>query len=198
MIGGGMALVGLWTMPFQPAARETTLEASPRPPSPAPSPQGNSDEASRTEIFDSRPTPDIPKSGGPAIGDQPSGAPENFDPKVVAVLVGKADLEQGARLFRMCEPCHGGANSGPNRLGPNLWGIFDRPVATQPNFNYSNALRIKGGTWTDENLAEYLHNPRNFAPGTSMAFVGIKDNARLTNLVAYLRTLSDRPTRAPK
>jgi cytochrome c len=196
MIGGGTALVGLWTMPFQPAARETVLEK------PRPLPPGKTDGRNPMTIFDGMPTPSVPMpsvpdAGRPASAERPSGEAQAFDPKVVAAMVAKADAEEGEKFFRMCAACHTDAKDGPNRVGPKLWGMFDRPVAAVAGFNYSNALRAKEGTWTDESLAEYLHDPRRFAPGTSMTFVGIRDNSRLANLIAYLRTRSDRPTRPP-
>jgi cytochrome c len=191
MIGGGMALVGLWTMPFLSPARETILEK------PRPLPPVKTDDGNRTTIFDGVPTPSGPDAGRPASVEKPSAEAEAFDPKVVAAMVAKAEVEEGEKLFRLCAACHTDAKDGPNRLGPTLWGMFDRPVAAVAGFNYSNALRAKGGTWTDESLAQYLHDPRRFAPGTSMAFVGIRDNSRLANLIAYLRTKSDRPTRPP-
>jgi cytochrome c len=196
IIAGGMALMWLWTMSFQPTARETILE-QPRPLRP-----GKTEDGNRMTIFDgvpmpSVPTPSVPDAGRPASVEKPSAEAAAFEPKVVAAMVAKADVEEGERLFRMCAACHTDAKDGPNRLGPTLWGMFDRPVAAVDGFNYSNALRAKGGMWTDESLAQYLYDPRRFAPGTSMAFVGIRDNSRLANLIAYLRTKSDRPTRPP-
>jgi cytochrome c len=192
MIAGGMALMGLWSTPFQRAEREAIVEQPRRLP-------GKSEDGRRMTSFDGVPMPSIPHADPPAGAGTQSGNAEVFDAKLVAALVAKADVAEGEKVFRLCAACHTDAKDGPNRVGPRLWGMFDRPVAALADFNYySNALRAKGGAWTDESLAQYLHDPRRFAAGTSMAFVGIKDNARLASLIAYLRTLSDRPARSPK
>ena len=71
------------------------------------------------------------------------------------------------------------------------------PKAAHSDFRYSAALRAKGGTWSYLELAEYLHNPRTFAPGTSMFFAGMRDNQRIADLIAYLRTLADNTAPLP-
>lgn len=108
-----------------------------------------------------------------------------------------ADPEQGARNFRMCIACHSAEKGAPARIGPNLWGIVDSAKGADPAYVYSAALKAKGGAWTYQELAEFLHNPRQFAPGTSMSFWGIRDDARLADLLAYMATLADVPTPLP-
>ena len=81
--------------------------------------------------------------------------------------------------------------------GPNLWGIVGRPKGSQEGFNYSAALKEKGGEWGYEELANFIHNPRSYIPGNKMAFAGIRDNAEIADLLAYLRTLSDNPPPLP-
>ena len=87
---------------------------------------------------------------------------------------------------------------GPNRTGPNLYGVVDRDVGKHEGFNYSPALKDKGGKWDWAHLAAYLHNPRQAIPNNRMAFPGVSDNAELADLLAYLRTLSDSPAALPK
>ena len=113
-------------------------------------------------------------------------------------LLKDANPEDGARLFRMCMPCHAGEKGAPHKIGSNLWGIVGSRKAAHPDYRYSAALKARGGTWSYRELAEYLHNPRTFAPGTSMAFAGMTDNRRIADLLAYLRTLSDNPAPLPK
>jgi cytochrome c len=115
----------------------------------------------------------------------------------VAARLAAANPEDGATAFRLCNACHTSEKNGPHSIGPNLWGIVGSRKAALPGFNYSIALKAKGGTWSYEDLAEYIHNPRTFAPGTSMAFVGIADSGRIANLIAYMRTLSDNPAPLP-
>ncbi|MCL4766238.1 MAG: cytochrome c family protein [Hyphomicrobiaceae bacterium] len=115
----------------------------------------------------------------------------------VAGLLQKASAENGQAAFKRCTTCHTPDKGGRNATGPNLWGIVGRPKATAGGFNYSEALKSKGGEWSYEDLANYIHDPRGFAPGNKMAFAGIKDNAELADLLAYLRTLHDSPPALP-
>jgi cytochrome c2 len=134
-------------------------------------------------------------NGGTARNLEPT---PQFDAGAVVSLLARANVEGGERQFRMCTACHPAEKGAPHRVGSNLWNIIGQRKAALPQFNYSAALRAKGGTWSYQDLAEYLNNPRKFAPSTSMAFVGITDPERLANLIAYLRTLSDNPVPLPR
>jgi cytochrome c len=138
-----------------------------------------------------------PQDGAPSPGVPPAESQERLDVAMVLARIADADLDQGASAFKVCTACHPADRSGQARLGSNLWGIVGSPVASHAGFKYSVALHAKGGIWTYERLAEYLHDPRKFAPGTSMAFRGITDNQRMANLLAYMRTLADQPAPLP-
>jgi len=115
----------------------------------------------------------------------------------IAGLLQNASPEAGQAAFKRCSTCHTPEKGGRNMTGPNLWGIVGRPKGSQEGFNYSAAMKEKGGEWTYEDLANFIHNPRAFIPGTKMAFAGIRDNAEIADLLAYLRTLSDNPPPLP-
>ena len=142
---------------------------------------------------------EAPAIGAPsgAIDQASSRAEAAFDATAVVARLAAADPEDGAKSFRICALCHSGEKGAPHKIGSNLWGIVGSRKAALPGFNYSIALKAKGGTWSYEELAEYLHNPRTYAPGTSMAFAGMTDSGRIANLIAYLRTLSDNPIPLP-
>jgi cytochrome c2 len=56
-------------------------------------------------------------------------------------------------------------------LGPNLYGVVGRAVASNQSFgSYSAALKRVGGTWTVERLDAFLAAPAAFAPGTTMTY----------------------------
>ena len=115
---------------------------------------------------------------------------ETFD---IPVLLASADSEAGKKVANKCTSCHSFENGGPNRVGPNLYGIIGSNVAHSASFKYSEAIKGKGGKWGYDELFQYLHNPKKYIPGNRMAFGGVKDKKDLANLVAYLRSMHDNP-----
>lgn len=101
--------------------------------------------------------------------------------------VNAQDDARAERLFRRCAACHTLDEGGPNRVGPNLFGVFDRGVATLDNYRYSKAMLAIGGTWTDEKINQYLLSPRTFARGTKMAFAGIRKTEDRQLLIEWLK-----------
>ncbi len=61
-----------------------------------------------------------------------------------------------------CLVCHSGAGA------PSLYRMFGRKAGTQPGVNYSNALRKSSFTWTERTLQDYIRNPQEIVPGTTM------------------------------
>jgi len=118
----------------------------------------------------------------------------------VLALLPKANADAGADVFKKCMACHTGNKGDKNLVGPNLWGIVGRKVASAPGFEarYSDAMKGHGGEWTFEQLAKYLHNPAQEVPGNKMVFAGVPDNTDLADLLAYLRKQSDNPAALPK
>jgi cytochrome c len=123
------------------------------------------------------------------------GAPKE---EPITALLATASAERGTNVAKQCAACHTFEKGGPNRVGPNLWGIVGRPVASHPGFNYSAAMKAKGGTWTIEELNEFLRNPRAHIPGTAMTYAGLPRGNQRADLIAYLNTLSDNPQPLPK
>lgn len=191
-------LVGLWSFPAQQAARDEWREqqAASRPddaPLETPPP---------AEIFPPEPqepvapTPSAPEAVMPKPKKPPPAGPAEppaFDAASIVARLGSADAGQGAVTFRICSICHNAAEGEGHKIGPNLWGVVGREIAAEPDFRYSQSLRARGGTWSYEELAAFLHAPRQHTPGTSMAFRGIDDSTKLANILAHLRTLSDNP-----
>jgi cytochrome c len=121
-----------------------------------------------------------------------------FNPAVVLAAVSKGSVESGQGVFKKCSTCHTPDKGGKNGTGPNLWGIVARPVGSVDGFAYSPVIKAKGGNWNWDGLTAYLHDPKGYAPGNKMAFAGIKDAGELADLLAYLRTLADKPADLPK
>jgi cytochrome c len=113
-----------------------------------------------------------------------------------------ADFEQAAQMgeqvSRRCAACHTFDEGGANRVGPNLWDVVGRDIASVDGFSYSPALEEKEGEWTYENLNEFLLNPREWAPGTKMVFAGLQDEDERAAMIAYLRSLSNDPAPLPE
>lgn len=97
------------------------------------------------------------------------------------------DAAAGETVFAQCKTCHL-VEEGKNGVGPSLYGVIGREAGTVAGFNYSDANANSGVTWTPEVLFEYLEAPREFMPGTRMAFPGLKDPQDRADVIAYLKT----------
>jgi cytochrome c len=133
-----------------------------------------------------------PSPGGGAA------APAAFDPAQVAAAVATASPEEGAAAFKKCAACHSFEKGAASKAGPNLWGVLGRPHGSFPGFAYSEAMKSKGGDWTYSDLAQFIHKPKEFVPGTKMIFAGVADTGELASIIAYIRTLSDNPQPLPE
>ncbi|MDV2984071.1 UNVERIFIED_CONTAM: c-type cytochrome [Methylobacteriaceae bacterium AG10] len=115
----------------------------------------------------------------------------------IAVRLASADADKGKGGTKACQACHSFEKGGPNKVGPDLWEIVERQKAHHEGFDYSAALKEKGGNWTYEDLDHFLENPKGYVKGTKMAFAGISSPAERANVIAYLRTLADSPKPLP-
>ncbi len=59
-------------------------------------------------------------------------------------------------------------------------------------------MEKKGGDWTFDQLAHFLHSPKTFVPGTKMLFNGLPTAADEADVIAYLATLAETPVALPK
>jgi cytochrome c len=115
----------------------------------------------------------------------------------IGTLLAKADPKAGEAAAKKCSSCHDFTENGPNKIGPNLYGVVGRPIASHPGFAYSDDLKKLGGDWTYEKLNDWLISPKAMAAGTKMGFAGDKDDADRANIIAYLSTLSHSPVPFP-
>jgi len=100
-----------------------------------------------------------------------------------------ADLNAGKLSAKKCITCHSFEKNGPNKIGPNLNKIYLRKIASIENFKYSKALINIEDKWDINNLDNFISNPKEWAPGTKMSFVGIKKDNERANIIKYLQSL---------
>jgi cytochrome c len=124
--------------------------------------------------------PALPAGGG-AVAPEPVAD--------LGTLLAAADPDRGQRSAQVCSSCHTTEAGGPNRVGPNLWGVVGRQVASHGGFAYSPALAGAGGDWTYEALDRFLTSPARAVPGTKMTFGGLRNPRDRANLLASLATL---------
>jgi cytochrome c len=122
--------------------------------------------------------------------------------KVVSIteLLGSADVAKGQKVAKKCATCHSFNQGGPNKIGPNLYNIVSRKMASAAGFSYSSAIKAKAGdgkTWGYEDLAAFVLSPKKFISGTKMVFPGLKKASDRANLIVYLRSLSASPVPLP-
>ncbi|MHA1527840.1 MAG: c-type cytochrome [Alphaproteobacteria bacterium] len=109
-----------------------------------------------------------------------------------AELFAAADAGAGENIFKKCKACHK-VEEGKNGVGPSLWGIVGRDIASAEGYKYSPAMKGQEGTWTPDKLFIYLENPKAFVPGTRMKFPGLKDSQDRIDVITYLNEADGSP-----
>ena len=133
------------------------------------------------------------KEEAPAGGKQAAPAPS----EPIEKLLQTASVEKGAASAKKCAACHSFDKGGPNRVGPNLYGIVGDKRGEGRGFNFSAAMKAKGGSWSYDDLNQFISNPKGFVPGTAMGFAGIPKDSERADVIDYLHTLADSPVPLP-
>ena len=121
--------------------------------------------------------------GGMAAGDDP-----------LRERLAAASWEHGRGLFRVCAACHVMTKGAAHGIGPNLWGVIGRRVASAEGYGrYTPAMLSFGGVWSPERLDRYLFQPMEEVEGTSMVFQGIPNAGDRADIIAWINQHSPTP-----
>ncbi len=146
-------------------------------------------------------TPEPPAKPGYEIAvkeEQPAGGAAAAPAEApIETLLASASPERGAQVARQCQACHNFQEGQGPKVGPDLYGVVGRPVASVSGFNYTAAIKKLGGTWTFDALNKWLTKPSADAPGTAMTFAGLSNEKQRADVIAYLNTLSPHPMPLP-
>ncbi|AIL64721.1 Cytochrome c2 [Rickettsiales bacterium Ac37b] len=115
----------------------------------------------------------------------------------IPALLAKGDVDRGQKLSKACLMCHNFEKGKGPKIGPDLWGVVGANKLRE-DYEYSAAMKAKGGSWTYDELFSFLQSPQKFIPGTKMTFAGFKKPQDVADVVTYLRSLSDNPVPLPE
>lgn len=134
----------------------------------------------------------------PVVAAAPTQAPAPAETeKPLPERLAAANAEAGQTEARKCVVCHTFEQGGAGKVGPNLYGVVNRPIGKVEGFAYSEAMKTHGGDWDYKQLDCYLKDPKTCIPANKMAFVGIKDDAARANVIVFLRSLAGSPAPLP-
>lgn len=105
----------------------------------------------------------------------------------LAAMMKTADFDRGAKAFKKCASCHTAGKGEAAKVGPNLYGVVGRKRAAFAGFAYSDAMKDKGGAWDAESINTFITKPKDFIPGTKMAFPGLKKPQERADVILFLQ-----------
>ena len=97
-----------------------------------------------------------------------------------------ADYDRGAKIFKKCASCHNIIKGEGAKVGPNLYQVVGRARASSFGFAYSEAIKAKGGAWDRDSINQFITKPKDYLPGTKMAFPGLKKPQDRADVILYL------------
>jgi cytochrome c len=106
-------------------------------------------------------------------------------PVDLATMMKTADIDRGMKIFKKCATCHSIGKGEAAKVGPNLYGVVGRKRASTA-FAYSDAMKAKGGAWDSESINTFVTKPKDFVPGTKMAFPGLKKPQDRADVILFL------------
>ena len=96
------------------------------------------------------------------------------------------DAAKGEKVFRRCKACHY-VDKEKNKTGPHLVDIIGRAAGAVEGFKYSEAMAASGLVWDEATMTGFLAEPKKYLKGTKMAFVGLRKESDIADVIAYLK-----------
>ncbi len=115
----------------------------------------------------------------------------------IVALLALGNIEHGEKVFKKCAACHLINKGGDNKIGPALYGVLGRKVASKKDYKYSKAMAGYDKNWTFEEMNGYLKKPQSYIKGTKMAFAGLRKEKDRASVILYLNKNSDNPLPLP-
>ena len=115
----------------------------------------------------------------------------------IPALLALGDVSHGEKVFKKCSACHLVNKGGENKIGPALYGVIGRKVASKQDYKYSKAMAAYDKNWTFEEMNGYLKKPQSYIKGTKMAFAGLRKEKDRASVILYLNQNSDNPLPLP-
>ena len=115
----------------------------------------------------------------------------------IAALLALGDINHGQKVFKKCAACHLVNKGGANKIGPALYGVLGRKVASKEDYKYSKAMASYNKDWTFEEMNGYLKKPQSYIKGTKMAFAGLRKEKDRASVILYMNSKSSNPKALP-
>jgi len=115
----------------------------------------------------------------------------------ISALLAMGDAAHGQKVFKKCSACHSIKKDGKNKIGPALYNVMGRNIATLLNYKYSKAFLAYGKAWTYEEMNGFLTKPQAHIKGTKMAFAGLKKEKDRASVILFMNENSDNPLPLP-
>lgn len=137
-----------------------------------------------------------PETAAVQVAAAETGSDAGTTDSTAAAAVDPALVEAGEGVFKKCQACHQVGEGAKDRTGPVLNGIVGRAAGASESFakKYSKAMQAaaeEGLVWTEDELSDFLENPRSFMKGTKMSFAGLKSEEDRKAIVAYLTSIPE-------
>ena len=118
---------------------------------------------------------------------------ENSESENIVALFASTSAANGAKVFKKCLACHSVVKGGPNKIGPNIFGVLNRRAGSVSNYKYSKAILAYGKVWSFEEMNGFLTKPKDWIKGTKMSFIGLRSAKDRAAVILYMNENTDNP-----